>query len=117
MPESPAWSGLPANAEMRVRAENAKTLLKDFKLMQGNDEDKEFVIAKKGREDKSIKPAHIKKLEETSIILLGKLPQELNRMHRDVELIKNPLFRFLEREVTVASKLLKIVRDDLERLE
>jgi dynein heavy chain 1 len=33
MSESPAWSGLPANAEMRVRAENARVLLKEFKEM------------------------------------------------------------------------------------
>jgi hypothetical protein len=69
MPESPAWSGLPANAEMRVRAENSRVLIKEFKEMQGNEEDKNFEIAKKGKEDKTIKPAHIAKLERTCLAL------------------------------------------------
>lgn len=37
-------------------------------------------------------------------------------MQRTEEAIKNPLFRFLEREVTVAAGLLKEVRNDLEEL-
>jgi dynein heavy chain 1 len=38
-------------------------------------------------------------------------------MQRTEEAIKNPLFRFLEREVTVAASLLKAVRADLIQLQ
>ena len=41
------------------------------------------------------------------------LPEKLDVMKRTEEAIKNPLFRFLEREVTVASGLLKKVKSDL----
>jgi dynein heavy chain 1 len=42
------------------------------------------------------------------------LPHKLEKMKRVGNLVKNPLFRFLEREVTVLSDLLKIVRNDLD---
>jgi dynein heavy chain 1, cytosolic len=41
------------------------------------------------------------------------LPQQLDLLTRTTEAIKNPLFRFLEREITVASALLDQVREDL----
>lgn len=37
------------------------------------------------------------------------LPKDLKRLDRTEEAMSNPLFRFLEREVTVASKLLKTI--------
>jgi dynein heavy chain 1, cytosolic len=45
--------------------------------------------------------------------MLALLPGQLDLLHRTSESIKNPLFRFLEREVTVASQLLDVVRNDL----
>jgi dynein heavy chain 1 len=45
------------------------------------------------------------------------LPKSLVPMVRNAEGIKNPLFRFLEREVTVASGLLKNVSKDLQHLK
>jgi len=44
------------------------------------------------------------------------LPVELPLLERNKILIENPLFRFLEREVTVCSKLLKNVRNVLADL-
>lgn len=49
--------------------------------------------------------------------LLNMLPKSLVPMVRNAEGIKNPLFRFLEREVTVASGLLKNVSTDLQHLK
>jgi len=45
--------------------------------------------------------------------MLQQLPGQLDLLTRTSESIKNPLFRFLEREVTVASQLLDVVRSDL----
>jgi len=45
------------------------------------------------------------------------LPKHLVPMERNSEAIKNPMFRFLEREVVVASSLLKTVRNDLTFLK
>lgn len=47
---------------------------------------------------------------------MGLLPSSLTLLHRTAVSIKNPLFRFLEREVTVASTLLDKVRLDLKEL-
>lgn len=44
------------------------------------------------------------------------LPNDLPLLERNKKLIENPLFRFLEREVTVCSKLLKNVRSVLKDL-
>lgn len=48
--------------------------------------------------------------------MVGLLPGQLELLKRTDKLIKNPLFRFLEREVTVASTLLDTVRGDLSML-
>ena len=45
--------------------------------------------------------------------MLKVLPGQLQVMNRTSNSIQNPLFRFLEREVTVASTLLDTVRTDL----
>lgn len=45
--------------------------------------------------------------------MLDSLPTQLEMLNRTAKAIQNPLFRFLEREVTVASSLLDIVKRDL----
>jgi len=44
------------------------------------------------------------------------LPSQLELLNRTAKAIENPLFRFMEREVTVASSLLDIVKRDLLHL-
>ena len=44
------------------------------------------------------------------------LPTQLELLNRTAQAIQNPLFRFLEREVTVASNLLDLVKKDLIQL-
>ena len=38
-------------------------------------------------------------------------------MHRSPDSIKNPLFRFHEREVVILTRLLNEIRDDLEAVQ
>lgn len=45
--------------------------------------------------------------------MIDRLPGQLDLLHRDEKSIQNPLFRFLEREVTVTSNLLDSVKADL----
>ena len=45
--------------------------------------------------------------------MLELLPTQLELLNRTAQAIQNPLFRFLEREVTVASTLLDVVKRDL----
>jgi len=42
------------------------------------------------------------------------LPLKLDKMKRVGNLVKNPLFRFLEREVGELSDMLKNIRNDLD---
>lgn len=37
------------------------------------------------------------------------LPKKIERAKKDKSAMNNPLFRFLEREITVAEKMLKLV--------
>ena len=55
-------------------------------------------------------------LQKKCEALLSLLPESLTLLDRSETLIKNPLFRFLEREVTVGANLLKKVRSDLKEL-
>jgi len=48
--------------------------------------------------------------------MLDLLPAQLELLNRTAQAIQNPLFRFLEREVTVASGLLEVVKADLVQL-
>lgn len=45
--------------------------------------------------------------------MVEKLPGQLDLLKRTAQSIANPLFRFLEREITVGSSLLDQVRNDL----
>lgn len=45
--------------------------------------------------------------------MIDLLPSQLELLNRTALAIQNPLFRFLEREVTVASSLLDVVKRDL----
>ena len=45
------------------------------------------------------------------------LPKKLERLRRTSELIKQPMFRFLERETAIGSDLLAMLRRDLDQIK
>lgn len=53
------------------------------------------------------------KLQSKIDKMLKTLPLQLEYLRRTSQSITNPLYRFLEREVTVASQLLDTVKGDL----
>uniref|UniRef100_A0A8C0U1N3 Cytoplasmic dynein 1 heavy chain 1-like n=2 Tax=Cyanistes caeruleus TaxID=156563 RepID=A0A8C0U1N3_CYACU len=59
------------------------------------------------------RPAWMRTLHTTASNWLHLIPQTLNHLKRTVENIKDPLFRFFEREVKMGAKLLQDVRQDL----
>ena len=67
-------------------------------------------------EDAQSQVKWLKTLSQRCRIYLDLLPKDLPLLERNKELIQNPLFRFLEREVTVCSKLLGNVRKILQNL-
>jgi dynein heavy chain 1 len=59
------------------------------------------------------RPVWMKQLHNSCITWLKLLPTKVTMMQRTAENIKDPLFRFFEREVNTGSKLLTIVQSDL----
>jgi len=106
--ESPAWSGLPNNVEKIVRERLGSNLLSKIKMIQGTGDDL-------GDEEEAAdgKATWLVQLESIAGKMLDLLPSQLELLTRTAQAIQNPLFRFLEREVTVASGLLELVKTDL----
>lgn len=77
------------------------------KLYQLQDVNEEQVTLEKKKEDKKNKQVKwLSDVNEKVIKYLEILPKEISKLARTEDNMNNPLFRFLEREVTVASKLL-----------
>jgi len=106
--ETPAWSGLPNNVEKIVRERQGKNLLAKIKLLQGTGDD---LDEEDGKDDG--KSAWLVSTQARCEKMLEMLPTQLELLNRTAQAIQDPLFRFLEREVTVASNLLDIVKRDL----
>jgi len=110
--ESPTWSGLPVNTERILRTQQTNHVLQKLLSIQDDSED----LASGSGAKSSGKQSWLTKLNSTVITLLDLLPSQLQLLTRTAALITNPLFRFLEREVTIASQLLEVVRTDLVNL-
>jgi dynein heavy chain 1 len=111
--ETPAWSGLPNNVEKIVRERAANSLIANMKLIQGTGDD---LADAQGDDKDQGKSAWLTQLLAKCEAMIKLLPGQLELLKRTEQSIKNPLFRFLEREVTVASGILDNVRKDLTQL-
>lgn len=113
--ESPIWSGLPANVEKILKEKDTLAMIANLRELQGVGED-EIMEGKegKGTEERS---SWLAELQVKCEKLLELLPANLEMLPRTATSISNPLFRFLEREITVAGHLLDTVRDDLGKLK
>ncbi|CAF4132742.1 unnamed protein product, partial [Rotaria sp. Silwood2] len=127
--QQPSWLGLPNNAEIvllttRARETLAK-LLKMSSIITNDEEDiTENILNDQTTIDTSIqgktrsetgdsRPAWMKQLHNSCVTWLKLLPTKVTTMRRTAENIKDPLFRFFEREVNTGSKLLSVVQSDL----
>lgn len=116
--ESPAWSGLPVNVEKVLKEQQTEYLLS--RIWQIQDANEEAVVLESVTETrKAVKkegPQQLKwlrELGEKANLYIQILPTTLEKLNRTSGSITNPLFRFLEREVTVASKLLSTLKTNL----
>uniref|UniRef100_A0A0K0DPP3 Dynein_C domain-containing protein n=1 Tax=Angiostrongylus cantonensis TaxID=6313 RepID=A0A0K0DPP3_ANGCA len=66
--------------------------------------------------EKEAKPQWMAQLGELAQQWLKLLPKDIVRMKRTVENIKDPLFRFFEREINLGAELLRDFRHDLEEI-
>ncbi|KAG8561687.1 hypothetical protein GDO81_015440 [Engystomops pustulosus] len=116
--QTPSWLGLPNNAERVLLTTQGIDMISKLLKMQVLEDEDDLAYAeteKKQRRDSTSdgRPAWMRTLHTTACNWLSVIPQALNHLKRTVENIKDPLFRFFEREVKMGAKLLQDVRQDL----
>ena len=124
--ESPAWSGLPINVEKILKEQKAsRVLAKLWEMQDVNEEEITLEVPKAGmgKPDKKGSKSDgaqqqqqvqwLRVLGERATKYLSILPLNLEKLQRTEKSITDPLFRFLEREVTVATSLLEKIRGNL----
>jgi len=128
---SPTWLGLPSNAERVILANLGQDLIRKLLRLQAlEDEDEVLVTISQRAGDSSadsslvselsggdVRPTYMKTLASDIESWLKYLPEKLGLLKRSVENIKVPLFRYFEREINCASRLLDEVRRDLRELQ
>ena len=123
--QTPSWLGLPNNAEKVLLTTRGTDLISKLLKMQQLEDDDELAYSSQqdeGLADKSGtsltqedgRPAWIKVLQNSALTWLELLPKTLPTLRRTVENIKDPLYRYFEREVSSGAKLLQTVVSDLQ---
>jgi len=119
--QTPAWLGLPNNADQVILQTKANSFVQKLLKMQAvtDDEDLAYQDVESQKNNKSVigasaVPAWMKHLSGSVKDWLAIIPkEELATLKRTVENIKDPLYRFFERECTIGRNLLKTVLTDL----
>ena len=111
--ESPEWSGLPNNAEKLVRETASHRFITEMNKIQGVEEEELGSTESAG---KNAQASWLVTVQQKGDKLLSALPKEVKPLVGNEQSNNDPIFRFLLREVAVASKLLNKVRDDLQKL-
>ena len=121
--QTPSWLGLPNKAERVLLTNHGVDLIaKLLKLQLLEDDDDIVVVSGNGgvveseinSVDSAGRPGWMRTLLNSAQNWLRLIPPSLATMKRTSENIKEPLYRYFEREVNIASRLLALVRNDLE---
>ncbi|XP_075239024.1 cytoplasmic dynein 1 heavy chain 1-like isoform X4 [Convolutriloba macropyga] len=135
--QTPSWLGLPNNAEtVLLTTLGTEMTTKLLKMRTLEDESEEDLTAGGGldllsggpadnnassaggsqesnQQADDGRPAWMKQLAETASQWLSLVPKSLQVLQRNSENIKDPLFRFFDREISQGAALLEDVRRDL----
>jgi len=110
--------GLPNNAERVLLATQGHDIVnKLLRMQQLDEEDDELAYSDGEGKEAAVKegrPAWMRTLHARSEEWISVLPATLTPLKRTLENIKDPLYRFFEREVNFGLRLLSTVRTDLE---
>ncbi|XP_055383630.1 dynein heavy chain, cytoplasmic isoform X2 [Condylostylus longicornis] len=119
--QTPSWLGLPNNAEKVLLTTRGTDLISKLLKMQQLEDDDELAYTTDESVDNSMtqrqedgRPSWMKTLHNSATAWLDLLPKNLTTLRRTVENIKDPLYRYFEREVTSGAKLLQTVISDLQ---
>jgi len=107
--ESPEWSGLPNNAEKLLREIESQRFITQMNKIQGL-EDEELTSSSSSEKSGN---TWLTTVKEKVTKLFAILPGQVNTLEKMEKYSNSPIYRFLKREIGVASKLLKKVRSDL----
>uniref|UniRef100_A0A914PHS0 Dynein heavy chain n=1 Tax=Panagrolaimus davidi TaxID=227884 RepID=A0A914PHS0_9BILA len=106
--QMPSWIGLPNNAEKILLTLRGQELIRNMLKMS------DAVLAYNDSSEIEQKaPSWMNVLAETANRWLSALPKNVTKLKRTKDNIKDPLFRFFEREINLGAKLLSDVRNDL----
>ncbi|CAL4067976.1 unnamed protein product, partial [Meganyctiphanes norvegica] len=119
--QTPSWLGLPNNAEKVLLTTSGSKILSDLLKMQSLQDDEDESVYKsedpKSNENEKqnvdSRPSWMTNLEKSATSWLSKLPEVINQLRRTIDNVKDPLYRYFEREVKTGSKLLSVIRNDL----
>ncbi|XP_067011460.2 dynein heavy chain, cytoplasmic isoform X2 [Anabrus simplex] len=118
--QTPSWLGLPNNAEKVLLTTRGTDLVSKLLKMQQLEDDDELAYAadegldKPREQEVDGRPSWMRTLHNSATTWLQLLPKSLQTLRRTVENIKDPLYRYFEREVNSGARLLQDVIHDLE---
>ncbi|KAH8272313.1 hypothetical protein KR026_001468 [Drosophila bipectinata] len=121
--QTPSWLGLPNNAEKVLLTTRGTDLVSKLLKMQQLEDDDELAYSVEDQSEQSAsavarsedgRPSWMKTLHNSATAWLELLPKSLQVLKRTVENIKDPLYRYFEREVTSGARLLQTVILDLQ---
>ncbi|KAF5301350.1 hypothetical protein FQA39_LY10748 [Lamprigera yunnana] len=115
--QTPAWLGLPNNAEKVLLTTRGTDLVGKLLKMQQLEDDDELAYSEESSPTSPTqidgRPSWMKTLHNSAVTWLQLLPRALPTLKRTIENIKDPLYRYFEREVNCGAKLLQDVIHDL----
>ena len=126
--QTPSWLGLPNKAERVLLTNHGIDLIGKLLKLQLLEDDDDIVVVVGGDAERETnitetkqatdsdggRPGWMRTLLNSATNWLKLIPSNLSTMKRTSENIKEPLYRYFEREVNIASRLLSIVRNDLQ---
>ncbi|KAI8810266.1 dynein heavy chain [Cladochytrium replicatum] len=119
--QPPSWLGLPNNAEKVLLASRGVEMISKVRRMRSLADDDEVVYTEdsKGKKNDGAgnQPAWMRSLQTIANDWLSQLPEKIFAMNKTAESMRDPLFRFFERENQIGQELLAQVRLDLTDLK
>ncbi|KAL3100094.1 hypothetical protein niasHS_000705 [Heterodera schachtii] len=110
--QTPDWIGLPNNADKVLIAERGKEFIRKMIKMS----DDELAYEADDLERNKQAPTWMVQFSGQCESWLHDLPQQLQRLRRTKENVRDPLFLFFEREINLGARLLSDIRRDLNEL-
>jgi len=119
--QSPSWLGLPNNAEKVILSNLGEAAVVNLLKMRilAEDDELEYVPEISPKDEGlsvDVRPQWMKSLQQSVRNWLTLLPDKVTPIKRTLDNIKDPLFRYFEREVNLGANLLDDMRQDLTHI-